>query len=169
LSASIPTAALAAADLVPANFWADSTSTSSPTGFQNSASQILAGTGVTFTNALQGDANGDGIVNGADLAEVTGHFNATGQTWATGDFNGDGIVNGADLAFVTSNFNFTQTSNPLAVVAQIQSLASEDNDLVAIDAALAANPTISAVPEPTSLALLAIGGAALLGRRRTVR
>jgi len=48
-----------------------------------------------------GDLNGDGFVNGADLAIVLG---AWGQTWQPpapplpADLNGDGIVDGADIA-----------------------------------------------------------------------
>jgi len=40
------------------------------------------------------DLNGDGLVNGADLAELLGAWGGSG----TGDLNGDGLVNGADLA-----------------------------------------------------------------------
>ena len=47
------------------------------------------------------DINGDGIVNGADLARVLG---AWGTSAAGGDLNGDGIVDGADLAIVLANW-----------------------------------------------------------------
>jgi hypothetical protein len=40
------------------------------------------------------DLNGDGLVNGADLAELLGAWGGSGA----GDLNGDGLVNGADLA-----------------------------------------------------------------------
>lgn len=47
--------------------------------------------------ALWGDINGDGIVNGADLALVLG---AWGTSDTATDLNDDGTVNGADLALV---------------------------------------------------------------------
>jgi hypothetical protein len=43
-----------------------------------------------------GDVNGDGAVNGSDMAMVLGAWGSTATT--TADINGDGIVNGADLA-----------------------------------------------------------------------
>jgi len=43
------------------------------------------------------DLNGDGIVNGADLAIVLGNW---GSSEPIGDINCDGTVNGADLAIV---------------------------------------------------------------------
>lgn len=43
------------------------------------------------------DINGDGIVDGADLARVLG---AWGTSASGGDLNGDGIVDGGDLAIV---------------------------------------------------------------------
>ena len=48
-----------------------------------------------------GDVNGDGIVDGADLARVLG---AWGTNAAGADLNGDGTVNGADLAIVLANW-----------------------------------------------------------------
>ena len=80
------------------------------------------------THLLDGDANGDGTVNGADLNIVLSNFNGTfsGDAWADGDFNGDGTVNGADLNTVLSHFN--QSAGVGA-----------------------------AVPEPSTLALLAVG------------
>jgi|GEM_PF-610413 len=49
------------------------------------------------------DLNGDGSVNGADLAIVLGNWGTDGG--ATGaDLNDDGIVNGADLAIVLGNW-----------------------------------------------------------------
>jgi len=48
-----------------------------------------------------GDANGDGIVNLADLNIVLGNF---GQTTDEGDVTGDGVVNLADLNLVLGNF-----------------------------------------------------------------
>ncbi|MDZ4832143.1 MAG: M12 family metallo-peptidase [Phycisphaerae bacterium] len=48
------------------------------------------------------DLNGDGIVNGADLAIVLGAWNAAGPL---GDVNLDGIVNGADLGIVLGSWS----------------------------------------------------------------
>ena len=47
------------------------------------------------------DINGDGVVDGADLARVLG---AWGTSASGGDLNGDGIVDGADLALVLANW-----------------------------------------------------------------
>ncbi|MCH2162556.1 MAG: hypothetical protein MK085_11880, partial [Phycisphaerales bacterium] len=47
------------------------------------------------------DINGDGIVDGADLARVLGSW---GTSASGGDLNGDGIVDGADLAIVLANW-----------------------------------------------------------------
>jgi len=54
----------------------------------------------TRVSTLPGDVNGDGIVNGADLAVVLGNWGQGG----VGDINDDGIVDGADLAIVLGNW-----------------------------------------------------------------
>ena len=48
-------------------------------------------------DAVPGDLNGDGIVNGADLAILLGSW---GDGGVPADLNGDGIVNGADLSIL---------------------------------------------------------------------
>jgi len=48
------------------------------------------------------DLTGDGVVNGADLALVTGQWSCTDD--CTADVNCDGVVNGADLALVIGNW-----------------------------------------------------------------
>jgi len=53
---------------------------------------------------ILGDLNGDGSVNGQDLAILAANFGSTGQTLATGDLTGDGNVNGQDLAILAANF-----------------------------------------------------------------
>jgi hypothetical protein len=55
----------------------------------------------TFSAGLAGDANGDGIVNGQDLALVSSNWLTHGPA---GDVNSDGIVNGQDLAVISSNW-----------------------------------------------------------------
>ncbi len=51
-----------------------------------------------------GDANGDGIVNGADLSVVLSQFGQAVTPGAGADFNADGVVNGADLSVLLSQF-----------------------------------------------------------------
>jgi hypothetical protein len=66
-----------------------------------------AGTGVAGSMGtiaffrLFGDANGDGIVNGQDIALVASNWLSQGPS---GDVNGDGIVNGQDIAAIASNW-----------------------------------------------------------------
>ena len=50
-----------------------------------------------------GDLNGDGIVNGADLALILASWGACPGCPA--DLNGDGVVDGGDLAFILANWN----------------------------------------------------------------
>lgn len=102
------------------------------------------------TRALLGDANLDGFIGQADLDVVLLNFgqsnlngNNDGVSFVTGDFTGDGFVGQADLDAVLLNFG---DSTPL-------NLDGSPLDL-------------NTIPEPTSLALLGLGGVALTTRRR---
>ncbi len=100
--------------------------------------------GIEDTPRLPGDANGDGVVNLADFGILRGNFGASGATFATGDFNGDGLVNLADFGILRANFGNSINTQQLALV----------------------DAWVATVPEPTSLAVLGLGGLAMLRRRR---
>ena len=103
-----------------------------------------AGTqGFVLAPALPGDANLDGKVDVNDLTVVLSHFGKSGMSWSTGDFNGDGRVNVNDLTILLSNFG------------QTFGAPSGGN--------------LAAVPEPSTLALLAAIGLLACARRRPVR
>jgi hypothetical protein len=102
-------------------------------GYASDISQRLGWIEATIPSLLPGDANGDGIVNGADLNIVLSNYGQTGMDWAQGDFNGDGAVNGADLNVMLSNYNRS----------------------ISLSAGVA-------VPEPGAMAMLGSGGALLL-------
>lgn len=53
-----------------------------------------------------GDLNGDGQVNGADLATLLGQWGLSGNA----DLDDNGIVNGADLAILLNNWGTVQCS-----------------------------------------------------------
>ena len=85
---------------------------------------------------LPGDANFDGIVDGADAAVLAANWQTQGgATWSTGDFNGDGNVDEIDATLLATNWQTAAGGS-------------------------------SSVPEPSMLALLACGLLCLLPRRR---
>jgi hypothetical protein len=106
---------------------------------------------------LLGDANLDGLVNGSDFNILAANFNQSITGWDQGDFNYDGLVNATDFNELAANFN------------QGVSGAASAGDIAAVDAFAAANglslPT-SSVPEPASIAPLALGAIGGLARRR---
>jgi len=89
-------------------------------------------------NVLPGDVNFDHVVNGLDIAEVSSNWLHTGAG-APGDANGDGVINGLDIALISSNWLRTSGGG-------------------------AGSGT--AVPEPSTLILAALGGLALVAHRR---
>lgn len=103
---------------------------------------------ILVSQELLGDANLDGIVNGADITAVLNHFGNPTNSWSQGNFDGGPTIDLTDLSYVLNNFGLT---NPNASAAP---------------GTFGGNPT--ATPEPTSLAVLASGAAMLLSRRRKV-
>ena len=85
---------------------------------------------------LSGDANRDGQVSADDYASVQSHYGDTGEPGIPGDADLDGAVSADDYISVQENFGDT---------------SGLDGDVT--------------VPEPATLALLVIGGVALLRRR----
>ena len=93
---------------------------------------------------LPGDANGDGCVDDLDLTALAVHWQQSTNLWEDGDFDGNGIVNDLDLTALAVNW---------------QQGCGGGGSFA--DALAAAN-----VPEPVTLLSLALGGIALVRRRR---
>jgi hypothetical protein len=82
-----------------------------------------------------GDINGDNAVNVGDLGILAGYWGQGGCDYDQGDFTNDGVVNVGDLGVLAGQWGWTSSG-----------------------------PVPPSVPEPTCLALLALGGLVL--RRR---
>ncbi len=107
---------------------------------------------------LFGDSTLDGTVNGDDFSVIAGNFGKTSPgisnilaSWLMGDVTLDGFVNGDDFSVVAGNFG----KGPLGTL-----------DTPDAPAVVSSGGGSSNVPEPTSLALLGIGAAGLLLRRK---
>ncbi|HUO07141.1 MAG TPA: PEP-CTERM sorting domain-containing protein [Phycisphaerae bacterium] len=104
---------------------------------------------VLVSQELLGDSNADGHVDLTDLSTVLNNFGTATLAWTSGNFDGASTIDLTDLSAVLNNFGL---SNPSA--------SSET-------ASGGATPA-TAVPEPTSLALMGIGAVALLRRRKQI-
>lgn len=102
---------------------------------------------------IPGDANGDSVVDFADLLVVAQMYDGQGAGYEQGDFNGDGMVDFADLLAIVQRYDRTDL------------LPGDVIDLPHYDLALGA----ATVPEPAGPALLAAVAAAALVRRRRRR
>jgi len=112
---------------------------------------------IEIAYTLLGDANLDYKVNGADFTLMAANFNdSVTNGWDKGDFNYSNTVNGDDFVLLADNFNqFAAQSDVTAA------------DLVALDSFAAANGiSLTSVPEPASIGMLALGGVCMLRRRR---
>ncbi len=131
-------------------------------GWADSADHIVAGLSsgeIEIKYTLLGDANLDGTVNGSDFSILAANFGLGHTNWDQGNFLYTSSVNGSDFSALASNFG--QGASGAGVTPA---------DIAALDAFAAANgltvPTVTAVPEPVSGGLLALGALGLLGRRR---
>ncbi len=84
-----------------------------------------------------GDANGDGIVNLADLQILGDNWQSQFASWYRADFTGDGMVNLADLQIIGDNWGFGAATD-LAFAEALAQLAG------------------AGVPEPAGLMWLAL-------------
>jgi hypothetical protein len=100
-----------------------------------SATNLTLPPGVT--PIVNGDVNGDLVVNAADYDIIRTNFRNVGVVRAQGDLNGDGRVDFTDFAEWQSN-------------APAQALAAVN---------------FSSVPEPTTVAILSLGVLMLGGKR----
>ncbi len=111
-----------------------------------------------------GDVNMDGFIDISDLAIMGAHWDETyasgGYGWTFGDVNGDGAVDISDLAILGANWGAT---SPWATG------APSTGDISPSDLSTAIQAFIHPTPEPSGLALLALGAAALLAYRRRAR
>ena len=111
----------------------------SPTPIGSHPPHVTATLGMDNITAipLPGDVTGDVYVGGLDLTTIITNWGMTGATRQQGDLSGDGTVSGLDY---TEVITYWGTGTP--------------------------PPEPGAIPEPTTLGLLVIGGLALLRRRK---
>jgi hypothetical protein len=112
-------------------------------------SYTISGSGVTLIDAEPGDAALAGTVDSTDLVIELGNFEKGITGWTNGDFDQASSVDSTDLVDTLSNFE-----KPYAVPAGV------------IAGPTALIGSVSAVPEPVSLSLIPLAGAALMRRRR---
>jgi hypothetical protein len=141
------TAAAVAADSSQTHKTAIGFAEASTLGVTTFSGQTVDTTAILFRYTVYGDANLDGVVDTLDFNSLAANFGGTGKLWNQADFNYDGVVDTLDFNFLAANFG--------------QSVAGSANASVSD-----ASPLGSPVPEPASLAALALGAGVLLARRR---
>jgi len=99
-----------------------------------------------------GDASNDGFVNDNDLSLLLANWQASGEEVGRGqgDFNADQVVNDDDLSLLLANWGAPQVFNALGILDDVRVTAA---------------PVGGAVPDPITLALLAVGGAFVIRKR----
>jgi autotransporter-associated beta strand protein len=130
--------------------------TSSTVGGLTTVGVAAVSGGIEVKATYYGDALLTGSVTSADYTTIDNGFLNTLTGWQNGDFNYDGFVNGSDYTLIDNAFN-TQG-------AQLQTQFATATAQIA-----GGSGASSAVPEPTSLGLLALGSLGLLGRRNRRR
>lgn len=108
-------------------------------------------TDILIKYTYYGDANLDGQVDGTDYSRIDNGYLSHSTGWLNGDFNYDNTIDGSDYTLIDNAFN-TQGVN-------LTSSAEVAVPTVQIAGALA-------VPEPGTIALLAVAASALLLQRR---
>ena len=107
-------------------------------------------------NAFRGgDANFDGVVNVGDFSILSSGWQLAATKYSQGDFNFDGFVNVGDFSVLSSSWQLTYGDMPTVDLLLDAGFNTETASFL-----------VSAVPEPTSLMLLALFG--MFARRRRV-
>jgi PEP-CTERM motif len=142
------------------------------TAMINNGSHDYLANQVAGEGILQGNLGGDGAggwtgtLAGIDFSTIAGDQFVTISQGLEGDLNGDGFVGIDDLNIVLGAWNQSvPPGNPLADPSGDGFVGIDDLNTVLGNWNAGTPPTAAAVPEPATLALLAMGGLAMLKRR----
>ncbi len=132
---------------------------------------ITQDSGSNFDSGFAWFGYADFVNSVMDAGELGGIFDniniILNSTPLVGDLNGDGFVGIDDLNIVLGNWNLNvPPANPLADPSGDGFVGIDDLNQVLGNWNAGTPPAAGAVPEPTTLALLGLGGVAVLRRRK---